>query len=1330
MAKKSAWEEAVDTYNRISSGVRSGIGQAVQNFTQPSFTSPVPNPIHQPQRSFQMPNIQSAFWNKNNPIAVGALNAQKFINSPVHTTIVPTIKPFNQNTIPANIGNTLANIPGGIINTVVGQGIIDPAIDVGRLAGARLTNQNIPAYKDLKSGTSRLAYNIMGEQRTPQQVLGNLGDIATPILFAHGGGKVFGIGTNATKAIEATLPQAIKTGVFSGIKTGGLFGIASGLSEGRNDTLINQILKSGERGVEYAAVGAVLGGVVGGVGNLLGRYRSLTHRNAKVDAELKARASAQPRDANGQWVRTDLVKPKGMSNHQWKRQLAFNSKWNRNPYEPVYPSDVNKAIEIELERKGVGLSIRDVSKERKFAEAKFSDVSGGQKPSQLARGAQQKILQEQKAFQKNFPNLSNAEQKTLSLPSEGNIAPKQPKVKFSGKQRGFITTVKESRRTVPQVAKEIEGTYAQITNKQTLKEAQKLVDTNIDEAIRIVKSPEPPTAKTYAVAQDLIRRYQNQGRYNEAVELVESVSRRATNQGQAIQALSMWNRLTPEGALRYSQSLIEKANQTRPNKPLVISSQQAQKITTLAKEAQKMTAGREKIVKTAELVEAIHEVVPPGLLQKISAIQTMAQLLNPKTAIRNVGGNLGFQVGENVSQTVATPIDIVTSVFTGKRTTTLPKVGAQVKGFKLGLKEGVEDALKGVNTSGITTQFDLPKTKTFSKGVMGGLEKTLNIELRATDRAFYKSAYEQSIANQLRVAKINGQNITKPTEQMIEQAHYEGLYRTFQDENVVSKLFVSIKKALNLGKHFGLGDIVLKYPKTPGNLVARGIEYSPAGFANTIFQMAKPLMGQSFNQKTFVDAFSRAIVGSAGLVTTGAILNKLGIISGKGEKDTDINAVQQAMGMGQYRINASALKRFVLSGFNTNSAKPQTGDKLVTYDWFQPFAVAISMGANIAENNGKATGLVDTFLSSIEGGVETLYEQPLVRGLTSLFKGYNPVDAFIQTLQQLPSSFTPGIISQVNQATDNTVRNTHSPDKIEYSLNLAKSRIPGLAQTLPEKYTVFGDVMKRYEDNNLFNVFLNPAFVNTLKENPAGQEVLDIFERSGETQQAPRVVDKSVKINGNQKQLTGEEQSRYQQYIGTKTKEIFDQLVQDDTFKLLEDEEKAKKMANILTDINSAAKIELFGNNPKTLSSGAKAVIKGNYSISGKQIDISEPIEYPALTGNAELDKKLISKYKSALTKRGNDIVELYKEGMISADEAEKLLNELKIQSTKTSSVAKAKKGRKPAKITARRVSARKLSVANILKGDKKILRVKPPVKPKQAIVRVTPKLYRATTSV
>jgi hypothetical protein len=126
-------------------------------------------------------------------------------------------------------------------------------------------------------------------------------------------------------------------------------------------------------------------------------------------------------------------------------------------------------------------------------------------------------------------------------------------------ERGFISTLKDSPNTAPEVKGQLTGEYAPVTNQETLKHAKEMVDADPEAAYKQVMRQEEPTAETYATAQELMRRYQNAGDYESAADIAEVIAERATKQGQAIQALSMWGRLTPEGALVTAERLAKKA---------------------------------------------------------------------------------------------------------------------------------------------------------------------------------------------------------------------------------------------------------------------------------------------------------------------------------------------------------------------------------------------------------------------------------------------------------------------------------------------------------------------------------------------------------------------------------------------------------------------------------------------------------------------------------------------------------------------------------------------------------------------------------------------------
>jgi|GEM_PF-1265765 len=918
-----------------------------------------------------------------------------------------------------------------------------------------------------------------------------------------------------------------------------------------------------------------------------------------------------------------------------------------------------------------------------------------------------------------------------------------------GKIRGFPKTVSTTLGTPPSVATGAianpQNYYSPLSDKEVVGRVSKLIAKDEQAALQLARTGRDTDANASAML--LIDKYLKAGKYEQANHLITEVSPRFTEQGQQIHILSLYGRLTPTGAVKYTQRLLNEVNAKRPaNKQLVLTPEATEKIVGMAKEIQKHKEGtREYNVAVAKMLREVTSQVPPSVAQKIATLQTMAQLLNPKTAIRNVVGNAAFAGAENTSTALGAIIDRPVSMFTGRRSVTMPSFGAQTKAFGTGLKYGIEDAKLGIDTSGRNTKFDLPK-QTFTKGPLGFAEKALNMELRATDRAFAEAAKAESLVNQMKAA-----GVTKPTGQMVATAEHDALYRTFQDNSMIASTLTGLKKLANkpTGGEFGAGDIFLKYPKTPGNLVARGLDYSPAGFLKTVYELARPQVGVDI-QRNAVMNLSRAITGT-GIIATGVILAKLGLVTGRSPNDYDISGTQKASNDSPFRINVSGLKRYFTSGFNSEAAQLKQSDLLVSYDWLQPNAIGLSMGADVVLSGGKTTSVSDKLnqaLSSLGAAEESITGQPVIQNAARFAKvaGNPNLGGFTRAVANLatdtPATFVPSLLNQTAQFFDTNdkgevrSRSTYDPNQLKQSVNKVVSRVPGFRQNLEPNIDVFGrestyvEVGGKNPLTRAFNIAINPAFLNRYMTSPEANLVLDIFNRTGETTQAPRVADKKIQINGENVALSSEQYRNYQQFIGTGTQRVFNELAQNPEFMALSDEEKAKEMASILSDINTIAKIELFGNAPKNVSKSALGLLNRgvfsdfnspappaesyvpqastdtkvySYVKDGamKTVDLSQPIPLPNLTGQTEVDKKLKSQYASAITRRTTEIAVLVDDGQMTPQEAESQiasLKELKSTYAKTTPKVNSKRStrtRKP-KISNKKISIKLARVPKI----------------------------------
>lgn len=805
-----------------------------------------------------------------------------------------------------------------------------------------------------------------------------------------------------------------------------------------------------------------------------------------------------------------------------------------------------------------------------------------------------------------------------------------PKVtaKITQKAESFADRVKRASDTNPEVAAKLKQTYAVAPNKETLAAANQNINRlGVDKVVEIVKNNAKPTPQSNTEAMILIKRLQEKGRYQDAIDIAKNVSTLNREAGQATQALSMWSRLTPEGMLKFTQSTVDEYHRALAkslkvpldklpkNRLIQVTPQFAEKMTERMKLIQTMPEGLAKSVETAKALRDVSNLIPSSFGQKLSTAQTIAQLANPKTIIRNVVGNTGFGVLENANTPARVVTDKITSLITKERTASFAGFKQQFKSAPENIKIGYLEAKYGIKLDDLTTQMDLPAQRTFKKGVSGFFERALDWGLRLPDRIGYGMSAARKKAELESLVKAGKSKLTPA--QISELSDFYGKYATFQDLSPAAVGATKIKQGLNFGQSFGLGDMVLKYPKTPANLLARAIDYSPTGFLKSLFEAVRPIAGKlvkrdlPFRQAEFVDSFSRALTGSVGLVGTGAALAKLGIITQQKDKDKDVEAFRRLEGVGPYRINADAMWRYVKSGFNSAEAKLKPGDRLFSYDWFQPSAVMTSIGAHMASKD-KTSTVADTIINSLAEGVNTIAEQPLVTGVKRLFGQSNPIAGVIDTALGIPASFIPTALSQLNQLMDNKQREVYSNHWWQEMMYQAMAKVPVLAKKVPPRIDVLGRESARYQpgSNSVFNVLFNPAFLSTYTPTPMTKEILRLYDQTGEKDQVPSLVPKKVTVNGQEKELSAQEYQSYQKYMGSWTTKLFLEEISREDWKSKSDTERVDRMQKIISNVRRAGKVKLFGDKPAKIPTDVQTIV-------------NSPVpQTPMVSGKRELSKE------------------------------------------------------------------------------------------------------------
>lgn len=827
----------------------------------------------------------------------------------------------------------------------------------------------------------------------------------------------------------------------------------------------------------------------------------------------------------------------------------------------------------------------------------------------------------------DFPKPKLSRQLPLSGEPKLTLPGKMEPLGNGQKARSFPVSTVGSQMASPEVkagiAAEIKpggrGAYDPITLNGVDEQAKKLIAENPEKAANFVLNSSAPSALHTATGIRLIEHFQNQGNYERAVDISMQLADRLTKQGQAISAARLVGSLSPEGVSVYAAKQIQKINESTRikfpwTKEATLSPETAKELKILAETIRSAKDESVKLEASQLLQQTLNDLKPAGILRKIATTQTIAQLANPKTQIRNILGNELFYRLERINKLVATPIDWARSKLTGSQRTVAFATAGQ-GGYWQGFMQGAKAGWRGVNPRGLETQFDLGHGLTFNRNgnpaekFMSFLERSLWAVMKGFDHAAYNRAYNQTIGELATLRAINAYGkaekavvekfMKEVSDNLADIADQYGKYVTFQDSNLISRGLSTIKRGLNLKQDFGLGDLILKYPRTPGALIARGLDYSPAGFLRSAYLLAKVkgIAKGAADPRDVTMALSRAITGTLGLTGLGWFLADKGIIIGKAADDYDVQDMQRQVGEGAYKVNLTALSRWIRSGFNPNQANTQVGDTLISYDWAQPISMVLSLGANVnqivkGKEKGQAlSNLSTTLMGGLEGGINTVAEQPLFQGLTGIAKGIGKGDvagvggAVTQALKGLPASFVPTLLNQARQLTDNTGRVTYDPSVLKEMANKAKAMVPGLAVTLPVAYDTLGRPRETYQNgsNNALNVLLNPAFISKYKPTPEAKLPLDLYKNTGETKQMPRFADKTITQDGQRYTLTAKEYSEFQRILGEKTRSKFesiargvsgliDQLSEDGKQKLI------KALYDALTDASRESREEVLRN--------------------------------------------------------------------------------------------------------------------------------------------------------
>ena len=744
--------------------------------------------------------------------------------------------------------------------------------------------------------------------------------------------------------------------------------------------------------------------------------------------------------------------------------------------------------------------------------------------------------------------------------------------------------------------------YDKITNKESLDMAmKKLKEGGQNEIDNWFSRNNKETYDSTDVAEGwiMLKRAQDSGDYDMMVNVAKKMREMGTKSGQAIQMYNLLGRLTPEGMVKYATSELDDAwniaskNKTKKwvndNKnSFELTPDETKFIVDQMEKISTMEDGYEKNVEIAKVQKMLQDKLPPEKGQGLKAWMRISMLFNPKTQVRNILGNAVITPVNALADVVASRVDKSIAKKTGLRTSGTTSLKNYAKGFKKGLYESYNDFKQGISTRDIQgNRFEVGQGKSFNERHTGALAKQRNAVSKAFnrvdsmlgflldvgDRPFYETTFVNSINNQ----KILN-NTNEITQDMLDIATNEALARTWQDNNEYTKFVLNVRRGMNKLniKGYGLGDVLIPFAKTPANLTKAIVDYSPVGLVKTLTSDYRKLKNNistgtvtSMQQHEFAQNLGKAVAGTM-LYVAGYALAEAGIITGANDEDKDVSDfMKNTLGIQPYSV--------------------KIGDKSFTYDWAQPVAAPFAVMADL-KNVDKGTGMLEAVNSVTDTAFNILLEQSFLTGIQDVLGSYgSKVEGIENQIFSLPARAVPTFVKQINDLIDPYSRMVYEQDKqLESAKNQVKTKIPGVSKELPVTRDTLGRKVEKYGgDNNIFNVFFNPANTSKGKVSESAKEIYKVYEATKDKDIMPRYPSSSLKLNNKQK-------SQFLKISGTIIEDNVKELRNSTYYKMLDDEDKAATIKGIVDYAYNKAKSEVTGSEISNLYKTAdKKVISG-----------------------------------------------------------------------------------------------------------------------------------------
>lgn len=738
-----------------------------------------------------------------------------------------------------------------------------------------------------------------------------------------------------------------------------------------------------------------------------------------------------------------------------------------------------------------------------------------------------------------------------------------------------------------------QDTYVPDSNTKQIERADKVIAiSGANDALTTLSSNvmngKPVTPTDIAVGERLIEYYSKVGDAQRLAETIRTTAMAGTSAGQAVQAMRILNRMTPQGQAVWVEKCVEKLNndlqkQRGKNAPQFdLKPEMLEKIVNSKNDTELKN-------NLDEVYRELGQQVSKSTIEQLDSWRHFSMLGNARTHIRNITGNFLMGITQDVKNKLAGAIEDVFLSEDAERTRTFKSASPEVKEFAKNDLKNVTEQLSG---SKYTPQNMLRENmRTFKSDAMentlGRLFKWNDNLLEAEDGWGLKSGYVKALANYITANNLDINNMTdKQLSKARNYAVQQAQERTFHQANEVASALNTFFGKNKVTK--AIGDATLPFVKTPANVAKTGIEYSPAGLAKSLIMDSVKLRKGNININQYIDNITKGLTGT-GITILGITLAQAGILKASGGDDDKKEKFDEQNGKQAYSI--------------------QIGDKTYSLDWLSPVGIPLMVGAEIYQNLTEETrgkqvksndetkevwDKIEAVGNSLAGTLDPMTEMSMISGLTSALRSYNTNQTgFISEIvtngvKSYINQYFPTFLGQVAKAGDTVERDTTTTKTgtlakaYDSTLNQIKSKVPGLRQTLPTRKDIWGEDIKLADTatERFIQAGIIPATIKNVNNSKVVQELDKLYEANGETGILPSAsLDKQFTINKEKYRMTNEEYNESKTQYGKTSYKLIDELIKSKEYKNMSNHEKETAIKNIYTYAKEQNKVNYAKDN-------------------------------------------------------------------------------------------------------------------------------------------------------